>query len=228
MYGTMKSLISDGNKKKACLLGIVWLLLAGISLQGCDPVGRHKVLTFFFDGVPPLETTGSEAMDETASIAGEESIPDQEQPVEPEDGDASPALPVPSVSMVQHPPYAEKMCDGCHLRGAGGGNVFGGGFALIEEKTRLCGMCHDNMSQDELANTYTWLHAPVQYGACVECHHPHQSKHPFMLKGESIQKLCLNCHDGERLLNTEMHGEIGEMDCTECHNPHGSQERYLL
>ena len=29
-------------------------------LSSCDEVERHKVLTFFFDGVPPLQTETSE------------------------------------------------------------------------------------------------------------------------------------------------------------------------
>lgn len=199
---------------------MVWLFVTGIYSQGCDPVHRHNVLAFFFDGVPPLETADSETTEEGAVMEGDVTRGQEEA--------ASVPAPVPQVSMVQHPPYAEKMCDGCHLNAGGGGRVFVGGFALLEEKTRLCGMCHDNMSQEELAGTYKWLHGPVQYGACVECHHPHQSPRPFMLKSETIQELCFKCHDEKRLLITEIHGEIGEMDCTDCHNPHGSQERYLL
>jgi predicted CXXCH cytochrome family protein len=131
------------------------------------------------------------------------------------------------IKMVQHPPFAERMCDNCHrLPEKTGGAPMG--FALLREREELCQMCHDEMSRESLAETYTWVHGPVQYGACVKCHQPHESPNPYMLRANPVRKLCFRCHDESRVLQGDIHGEIGEMDCTECHDPHGGPERYYL
>ncbi len=102
------------------------------------------------------------------------------------------------------------------------------GFMFVEEKLKLCAMCHFEMSQEELGNNFKWVHAPVQYGACLECHHPHETDNPLMLKRWPIQKLCFKCHNAQRLLKTKAHSDIGPMDCTVCHDPHASPYRYML
>ncbi len=102
------------------------------------------------------------------------------------------------------------------------------GFGLLAEREELCQMCHDDMSPENLAETYTYVHGPVQYGACIKCHHPHESPNPFMLRASPVRKLCFRCHDENRMLGGDIHGEMGEMDCTECHDPHGGPERFYL
>ncbi len=208
---------------------VVLALLGG---QGCDPAKRHRTLSFFFDGVPPLEEPeemregglqekqdGKEGL--TASVKMNQTK-DSGTPSSGEETDDSSKM-----ALVQHLPYEMKMCDGCHEIEKGSSGI-PSGFSLHEEKTKLCSMCHDSMSQEELRKTYTWVHGPVQYGACLECHHPHQSPNPYMVKGRTIQELCLRCHDEKRLLSAGIHSDIGETDCTECHDPHGSRERYML
>jgi len=211
-----------------CLL--FFLSLAGL---GCDPVSRHHLLTVFFDGAPPLDGTGAANTEETETKEagiGESSEPGakQQRPAAAEKGTEAAENPsVPVVTQVQHPPYAMKMCDGCHqtTKSATGAPI---GFSLLEEKHRLCAMCHDQMSQEELGKKYAWVHGPVQYGACTECHHPHESANPYMLKVWPVQDLCFQCHDKERIFKTDQHADIGDTDCTECHSPHGSQARYFL
>jgi predicted CXXCH cytochrome family protein len=181
-------------------------------LNGCNSATGHQVSSFFFDGVPPpesVEATRTSAGDEESGQVGTNGKAGE--PVE----------------MVQHPPFAERLCDNCHQvpKKEIGVPV---GFSLLEEREQLCQMCHDEMSPKSLAETYNWVHGPVQYGACIKCHHPHESPNPYMLRDNPIGKLCLRCHDGKRLLQGDIHSEIGEMDCSECHEPHGSQERFLM
>jgi len=199
------------------------ICLCLLALQGCDPVKRHRVLTLFFDGVPPLEASHEKEgiAENTVSKEGDKTARFKKREKKKVDYTYKRKR-----VGVQHPPYAMKMCDGCHKVGRSTGAPEG--FAFLEEKTKLCALCHDDKSQEELGNTYKWVHAPVQYGACIECHHPHQSANEFMLKKWPIQELCLKCHDRKRLFKTEMHSEIGETDCTDCHDPHGSEERYML
>ena len=49
---------------RAVLRTVLFLLGSGLAmmlllLSSCDKTERHKVLTFFFDGVPPLQTQTS-------------------------------------------------------------------------------------------------------------------------------------------------------------------------
>jgi predicted CXXCH cytochrome family protein len=81
---------------------------------GCSAASRHKALTTFFDGVPPLESA--------EKPAGQ---PGAVQPA----GTARPA------TGSQHGPYAARMCSACHDSGALNG--------LVLPKDRLCFQCHD-------------------------------------------------------------------------------------
>ena len=94
-------------------MAILISLVAGLCV-GCDATSRHKVLTFFFDGVPPLREGAAQA----------------ELP-------SGPAIPVPArpASFQEHGPYAAKMCNACH--GEGMGN------ALVVPANQLCARCHD-------------------------------------------------------------------------------------
>jgi predicted CXXCH cytochrome family protein len=200
------------------------LIFCSLWMQGCDPAKKHQVLSFFFDGVPPLEGEPSAGDGETDGSGA-----DVPAVTEPEAGDAGEiAVPEPvRIQTVKHPPYEMKMCDNCHdMQGADTGTPRG--FSLVEERNKLCWMCHDDMSPESLTEQYRWIHGPVQLGACLECHDPHESPNPYMLRRKEVRQLCFRCHDDDRLLQTEMHAEIDEAECTECHDPHGSDDRYLL
>ena len=209
------------------------LLFFSLVGSGCDPVTKYRILTVFFDGVPPLDAPGAEKTAETETNGtGSQAPPQQEakqrEPAAVEKGMKRAEIPPkPVAAQVQHPPYAMKMCDGCHetTKNSTGASI---GFTLLQEKNRLCAMCHDQMSQEELRKKYAWVHGPVQYGACTECHHPHESANPYMLKAWPIQELCFQCHDKERIFKTDQHADIGDTDCTECHSPHGSQALYFI
>ncbi len=211
--------------KKKILTLIAAIFIAFFMLQGCDQMTKHRVLSFFFDGVPPIQKT-KKTTDTPPEIkptdrkefntAAKRNTQDQTKaPVEL------------SPTTVQHPPYAVKMCYGCHqtTKRTIAAPV---GFTLLDKKLRICLRCHDYMSQEDLGKTFAWVHAPVQFGACLECHHPHETANPYMLQIWPIQKLCFKCHNENRLLKTVIHEEIDDTACTECHDPHGSQARFML
>ncbi|NOY52626.1 MAG: hypothetical protein GXP58_03285, partial [Deltaproteobacteria bacterium] len=125
-----------------------------------------------------------------------------------------------------HPPYAAKMCDACHVIQSRGAIPTGVDF--VTKKTKLCGMCHDDKSQESLAESYRFVHAPAQYGACVMCHNPHESPNKFMLQTAPMGRLCFRCHEGNRIMRTPAHSGIGKESCTKCHDPHGSNRRFML
>ncbi len=204
---------------------LIGIALAAVALgQACQQTTKHKILSTLFDGVPPLETQtregstpSAESDVEKAALEGATERGSRTRRTQP---------PRPS-GMVKHPPFAARMCEGCHqVRRAA--SVAPMGFSLRAEKDKLCSMCHEDMSQEALRERYRWIHGPVQYGACLECHNPHESPYPFMRKQATVRKLCLNCHDEGGVRANEIHSGFDETDCTDCHNPHGSQVRYML
>ncbi|MDH3519176.1 MAG: cytochrome c3 family protein [Myxococcales bacterium] len=96
----------------AALVGA--LALAG---TGCaTPEQRHRLLSFFFDGVPPLHP--AEPAPEALAAGGTA----QRGPV------------VAAVIVSVHDPFADKDCDLCHAAFSN---------TLREEKQSLCWSCHD-------------------------------------------------------------------------------------
>jgi len=97
-------------------------------------------------------------------------------------------------------------------------------FALNEtDPSELCLSCHD---ADEVAPE--GVHMPVADGECLECHQPHGSRQPVLLR-EEPEKLCLQCHGDieEDLVRSSRHAPARE-DCTNCHVAHGQQSKILL
>lgn len=88
-------------------------ILAALVLIGCSAATRHKTLTRFFDGVPPLDASTGHGPKVTATTIG------------------TPSVPVPGR---EHGPYAARQCDACHAAGAGN--------ALLAPKEELCLRCH--------------------------------------------------------------------------------------
>jgi len=87
--------------------------LAALSLA-CSSTTRHKVLTFFFDGVPPLQTA-------------------EAAPGAPSGAPA--AAGVPREVPRDHGPYAARLCGACHLAQATN--------ALIAPRDQICFRCHE-------------------------------------------------------------------------------------
>ncbi|OIP19954.1 MAG: hypothetical protein AUK51_00185 [Comamonadaceae bacterium CG2_30_59_20] len=107
---------------------------------------------------------------------------------------------------------------------------------LRAEVPALCISCHEQALFEG-----NMVHAPVNTGLCLECHNPHSSNYPGLLKKKPAA-LCLNCHsdieNSEHLisgLSTKGHplGNIREnvedpkrpgktFYCASCHEPHRS------
>jgi len=200
-------------------------LLLATSLTGCAPQTRHRVLTFFFTGVPPLEA---------------------EMPVEKnKDQPASPSAkvlhkPASTVAgpLFSHPVWAAGICTPCHettgvFRTPGvkktTATAFktGGGRPgnLTKAKNQICTQCHKDKTPQRAASDNLWLHNTTAKGECLACHDPHQSTHARnLLQPPSI--LCLPCHQKGDFLKTSVH-QKGEA-CLSCHTPHMGINRNLL
>lgn len=96
-------------------------------------------------------------------------------------------------------------------------------------KTRVdsetCYSCH----KSERAKSMRTSHHPVREGklACSSCHNPHDGSRPKMLRADSVNELCYQCHTEKRGPFLFEHAPVRE-DCVSCHEPHGSNHRRLL
>lgn len=89
----------------------------------------------------------------------------------------------------------------------------------------LCYSCH----KEQRADSKKMSHHPMNEGkvACSDCHNPHGSPAPKMLKKNTINETCFTCHAEKRGPFLWEHQPVTE-DCTSCHKPHGSNISPLL
>lgn len=187
---------------------------------GCDRHTKHKVLTFFFTGVPPLEGEQNTASASTQGKTGKHA---------------------PVVTAFIHGPKAAGQCYQCHetsnslqFKGTGGKPLRSFGKSrrtgitgrLVTPLKDLCTECHTSKSAESVYMKELWLHGPVASGNCTACHDPHSSSYEYMLLEGRSPDLCTRCHTGEFMLITEDHTASSE--CVSCHNAHMGKNRFLL
>lgn len=108
-------------------------------------------------------------------------------------------------------------CTSCHsVHGPGG---------LTPRQPDLCFGCHRNVKFEVAKRS----HHPIAEGkvTCSGCHDPHGTLAPRMLKADTVNELCYDCHADKRGPFIWEHTPVTE-DCTICHTPHGSRQRSLL
>jgi DmsE family decaheme c-type cytochrome len=88
-----------------------------------------------------------------------------------------------------------------------------------------CVTCHKDIRTAILKTS----HHPIIEGKlkCSDCHNPHGSLSPAMVKNDSVNDLCLSCHAEKRGPFISEHPPVAE-NCLNCHSPHGSQHNKLL
>ena len=212
------------------------LLLALFS--GCDRLSRHKVITFFFTGVPSLEEQDRQqeaALEEaknpklaTAGAKTASSSPQKKRSV------------AVKATRYAHGPYAANECYQCHEVSASGGfRGFGKQEAaadslakagivpgkMIAPPAELCVGCHASKKPERAYQAGLWVHGPVSAGYCTVCHTPHASPEQYLLLAKP-DELCVECHAQTLIFNKAMHQD--RTDCSACHNPHVGRDSRLL
>ncbi len=83
----------------------------------------------------------------------------------------------------------------------------------------VCFACH---KQQRAEVSRTFRH-PILEGkvACSDCHNPHGSIGPKLMKRDSVVQTCYQCHAEKRGPFVHNHEPVNE-DCSTCHNPHGT------
>jgi len=206
-------IIFSPQRSRALVLTCLLTLTAWELSLACSRTTQHRVLSFFFDGVP--EPGG--ARDTAGASAGGQGSATVE-----------PRLTAPPRQYYAHTPYRENRCGGCHDSTSG---------QLIRAVAEgLCLTCHSKLTADA-----RFVHGPVAVDDCTACHHFHGSAFPNLLLFDPVAT-CLNCHDRVDLsagdceyqsLAPTLTGVVADAapdvrNCVECHDPHVGNNRYFL
>ena len=115
---------------------------------------------------------------------------------------------------------ADMSCFSCHKLHEGPQQK-----ASHEKLSDLCYRCHPDVK----AQFSLFSHHPIREKrmSCTDCHDPHGSFQPMLLKGVTQRDLCTRCHMEKSGPFVYEHGDVMET-CTNCHTPHGSVNRRLL
>lgn len=169
------------------LVGGTLLLSVGICiyLAGCDPAKRYRILTFFFDGVPPLQTeimlrSDANSHAESGVIAAQ-------------------------FKGSRHEPYDR--CNNCHTTDPRSG------MPILRSPTpQLCYACHTNYAvspafvhgpvavgaclvcHDPHGSKFEHLMTLAQPEICYQCH---EQEKVVMSAGHTSESIvnCTHCHD---------------------------------
>ena len=183
------------------------VIMSALVVSSCSREGRHKALTFFFEGVPDLDGPGQGRLRITRTT---------------------------NVDLLSSATLRRKMggvlsqkagsihaaardCNACHA-----GTMNQRQRELIKPLPELCYSCHKNY---ETAGVY--LHGPIAVGACVFCHDPHQSAYIYLQRAR-LPDLCYRCHTRQDIATIAGHADNPDVICTKCHDPHVSSMKKLL
>ena len=159
------------------------------------------MLTFFYDGVPPLD----------ADLPQPE-VEIQEDLLAAATGEP-PERVEPKAMSYSHPAYREHRCSGCHDTE---------GSLLQTPRQGLCRSCHPDKPPKK-----KFVHGPVAVNGCLACHRYHKSQYPRVLITDA-QSLCFLCHVMEELITDKHHATMNEERCIACHDAHGGDDRFFL
>ena len=89
----------------------------------------------------------------------------------------------------------------------------------------VCFACHKE--QRTQVNRPSRHPIPEGKVVCSDCHNPHGSVGPKLVKRDSVNDTCYTCHMEKRGPFVHNHDPVNE-DCTICHNPHGTVTENML
>ena len=113
-------------------------------------------------------------------------------------------------------------CSDCHNPMA---NFSLRGLQARASINETCIQCHTTQRAEFRRRS----HMPLLEGkiGCTDCHNPHGSTTPPLLKANSVNETCYNCHAEKRGPFLFEHAPVRD-NCTNCHSPHGSNNEKLL
>jgi len=111
-------------------------------------------------------------------------------------------------------------CNSCHTIHAPKDPI----LVKLTQPTK-CFTCHN----EQRAQSFEFSHHPIREGkvVCSDCHNPHGSPGPKLLKEFTLNEVCYTCHAEKRGPLLWEHQPVRE-SCLNCHTPHGSTQARLL
>jgi len=99
------------------------------------------------------------------------------------------------------------------------------GLQARQSISETCAGCH----RDVRVQFNRRSHMPLPEGAmtCADCHNPHGSVTAALLKTDTVNETCYQCHAEKRGPFLFEHPPARD-NCLNCHNPHGSNQSTLL
>jgi DmsE family decaheme c-type cytochrome len=114
----------------------------------------------------------------------------------------------------------EVACASCH-------NIHSGHDKVRDKLTQpeVCYTCH---AGTRIKENKPWHH-PVVEGqmACTDCHNPHGSIGPALMKRDTVVDTCYTCHAEKRGPFVHDHPPVDE-NCAICHEVHGTSTENML
>ena len=178
-----------------------------VSVLSCDEVKRHQVLTFFFDGVPPLD---GEVTAEDSRIEADSRNRRRRQVGER-----------PETVWFVHEPWKNRNCNLCHIR------IEKAQWALPELTAPVPELCYDCHPGSNYSGSVDYVQGPVAVGDCMRCHKQHNSKQEYLMK-IPVPDVCYQCHEKAGIESIADHSAELLPKCLECHVGHSSSARGLL
>jgi DmsE family decaheme c-type cytochrome len=89
----------------------------------------------------------------------------------------------------------------------------------------VCFTCH----KEQRAQISKPSRHPILEGkmSCSDCHNPHGSVGPKLMRRDSVVETCYTCHMEKRGPFVHTHEPVAD-DCSNCHNPHGTVVESML
>jgi DmsE family decaheme c-type cytochrome len=115
---------------------------------------------------------------------------------------------------------ADVACSSCHKSHVNKDPVLAN-----SSQPAVCYACHQG---PRMKANLAWRH-PIAEGkmTCASCHAVHGSAGPHLVKRDTVNDTCYQCHAEYRGPFVHGHQPVSE-NCGSCHNPHGSSIRGML
>jgi len=99
------------------------------------------------------------------------------------------------------------------------------GLLARQSISDTCATCHQNIRQQFSRRS----HMPLPEGviSCADCHNPHGTINPRLMKTDTVNETCYQCHAEKRGPMLFEHAPVRD-NCLNCHLPHGSNQHALL
>ena len=113
-------------------------------------------------------------------------------------------------------------CSDCHNPMT---QVSAEGLTAKQSINQTCATCHNDIRQQ--FNRRSHMPLPEGQMACVDCHNPHGTLNASLMKTDTVNETCYQCHAEKRGPFLFEHAPVRE-SCLNCHTPHGSNQHALL